>query len=450
MPLVALVLLIATFALHGLAVASSSDLATTSTPSITQTVTPTPSITSTRTASLTATATVTTTRTLTPTATITASVTVTTTPMLSVTLTPTATPTITPSPTTTGTPTPTAIKYSLALDPNGLSIDALRARPYGGTGIKITKVVQTSDAYKQVLIEYSSDGLKITGTMNIPRGLGPFPVVIMDHGYFKPSEYNTGDGTSRAADAFARAGYLTIASDYRCYAGSQCGSDPFYIGYAIDVLNLIAQVPTVPDADPSRLGIWGHSMGGEITLRVLTINESIKVAALYGALTGDDEVHYCWLIGCQTPIAQTAPTRSANRNQQQLEVDPDFLQSLPSPSASTTTSPLGKLHDIFLKSSASRNLSNITAAVIIHHGEADDIVPIEWSVDLAKSLTALGKTAELYTYPGETHVFAGWGWQLFMSRTLTFFDGYLKPRDSIITTDKRVLRQEQVAVEQSY
>ena len=88
--------------------------------------------------------------------------------------------------------------------------------------------------------------------------------------------------------------------------------------------------------------------------------------------------------------------------------------------------------------------------MIIHHGEADDIVPIEWSVDLASSLTALGKTAQLYTYPGETHVFAGWGWQLFMTRTLSFFDGYLKPRDSIITADKRVLRQEQIAAEQSY
>ncbi len=108
-----------------------------------------------------------------------------------------------------------------------LSIDALRARPYGGGSIKITRTVFTGDVYSQYLIEYPSDGLKITGTMNVPRGIGPFPVVVMDHGYFKPVEYKTGDGTSRAADAFARHGYLTIASDYRCYAGSQCGPDPF-------------------------------------------------------------------------------------------------------------------------------------------------------------------------------------------------------------------------------
>jgi len=442
------------FALSNL-VSASSDFQSTGTPSVTTTGTRTPSPTATRTGTstatltYTATSTVSGTRTLTTTATITASVTVTATPTISATQTPTTTPTITPTPTMTGTPTPTPIKYPLSLDPNVLSIDALRARPYGGSGIKITKTVATNEAYKQVLIEYSSDGLKITGTMNIPRGLGPFPVVILDHGYFKPSEYKTGDGSSRAADAFARHGYLTIAPDYRCYAGSQCGSNPFYIGYAIDVLNLIAQVSTVPDADVTRIGIWGHSMGGEITLRVLAINDDLKVAALYGALTGDDQVHYCWLIGCRTPTVPTAPTREAQLQLQRVEIDPDFLQSIPAPVASNDNG-LGKLHDIFLKSSASHRLANITAPVIIHHGEADDIVPIEWSVDLANSLTALGKTAQLYTYPGETHVFAGWGWQLFMTRTLSFFDEYLKPRESIVTADQRVLMQERIAAEQSY
>ena len=210
--------------------------------------------------------------------------------VISTTIAPTPTATITRA---TFTPTPT--RNPLPLDANALAITTLRARRYGGDGIKSTRVVFTNDAYKQVLIEYFSDGLKITGTMNVPRGIGPFPVVILDHGYFKPAEYKTGDGTSRAADAFARHGYLTLAPDYRCYAGSQCGANPLYVGYAIDVLNLLAQVSSLPDADPARVGIWGHSMGGGITLRVLAITNDIKVAALYGALTGDDEVQYCWL-----------------------------------------------------------------------------------------------------------------------------------------------------------
>ena len=65
-------------------------------------------------------------------------------------------------------------------------------------------------------------------------------------------------------------------------------------------------------------------------------------------------------------------------------------------------------------------------------------------------LIALGKTATLYTYPGENHVFAGWGWQLFMSRTLSYFNSYLNPRATPITVDKRVQAQERVASETNY
>lgn len=421
--IVALVLVVALFGFRGLNASPLEQVTTTATASRTITSPP----------SMTATLTITSTRRLTSTLTLTPSITAT------ATISATATPTLTP--TTTGTPTPTPIRYPLSVDSNVLSIDALRARPYGGTGIKITRTVLATEAYRQVLIEYSSDGLRISGTMNIPRGIGPFPVVILDHGYFKPAEYKTGDGTSRAADLFARRGYLTIASDYRCHAGSQCASNPLYVGYAIDVLNLIAQLSSVPDADTSRIGIWGHSMGGGITLRVLAVNDSIKVASLYGSLSADDEIHYCWLVGCRTPTPTARDPRAP-----WLEADPDFVQSnLPINGA-----PSARLRDLFAKTSASRHLSNITAAVVIHHGEADDIVPIEWSIELASSLNALGRTAVLYTYPGEGHVFAGWGWQLFMSRTISFFDDYLKPRESIITVERRVLRQERIAAEASY
>jgi fermentation-respiration switch protein FrsA (DUF1100 family) len=352
------------------------------------------------------------------------------------------------TPTSAPPPSPTATRYTLSLNAQVLSIDSLRARSYGGGSIKITRTVFTGEAYTQYLIEYPSDGLRITGTMNVPRGNGPFPVVVLDHGYFKPAEYKTGDGTSRAADAFVRHGYLTIASDYRCYAGSQCGPDPFYIGYAVDVLNLIADLPSLPNADTAHVGIWGHSMGGGITIRVLAINDSIRVGALYGALSADDEVHYCWLYGCQTPLVTPVPRDSSRL----AEFDPDYFRGLgtPTPEPAAPSDYKSKLHEIFLKSSPSHYLSYINTPLIIHHGESDDIVPIQWSVDLADQLNALGKSATLYTYPGEGHVFAGWGWQLFMSRTLSFFDDYLNPRATPITADKRVLQQERVALDASY
>jgi uncharacterized protein len=328
-----------------------------------------------------------------------------------------------------------------------LAITSLRARPYGGGPIKITRTVSDEKTFKRTLFEYQSDGLRITGMMNIPQGIGPFPVVVLDHGYFPPAEYNSGDGTSRAADVFAQNGYLTLAPDYRCYAGSQCAANTIDVGYAIDVLNLIADLPSLSNADTTHVGIWGHSMGGGVTMRVLAIDPGIKVAALYGAVSSDDEVHYCWLAGCQSALVTPVPRTSFK-----LDLfDQDFNQGLPTPAvAEVPTDYRGLLHQVFLRSSPSRYLSDINTPIIINHGEADDTVPIQWSVDLADQLTALGKTVTLYTYPGENHVFAGWGWQLFMSRTLSYFNSYLNPRATPITVDKRVMQQERVASESSY
>ncbi len=361
-----------------------------------------------------------------------------------------------PSQTATLTSTTTAAlyvssppRYTLSLDPKSLAIDSLRARSYGGGVIKITRTLSTYDEFRRVLFEYPSEGLRITGMMNIPRGTGPFPVVILDHGYFKPSEYKTGDGTRPAADNFARNGYLTLASDYRCYGGSQCGPNPLYVGYAVDVLNLIGSLSSLSFADTERVGIWGHSMGGGITIRVLTISDQLKAAALYGSLNSDDEVHYCWLNTCRAP---SAPTRLP-RVPDLADVDPDFV---PGPvggvtaAATAAPDPFARLHEIFGKSSPSRYLQYWNAPVIIHHGEKDETVPIQWSVDLADALNAKGKTAELYTYPGEGHVFAGWNWQLFMARTLRFFDERLNPRETPVTAERRVLRLEQSLWDSSY
>ncbi len=353
---------------------------------------------------------------------------------------PAATSTPEASPTTFATLTPRAVaaaqpRYTLSLDQKSLAIDSLRARPYAGGQIKITRVVSTEDAFRRVLFEYPSDGLRITGMMHIPNGAGPFPVVILDHGYFKPTEFKSGDGTIRAADAFARHGYLTLAPDYRCYAGSQCGSNPIEVGFAIDVLNLIASLSSLPNADTSRIGIWGHSMGGSITIRVLTINDSIKVASLYGAVTGDDEVHYCWLTSCRAPLVP--PKLSAPRLK---EVDPEFAQEVPPPEVASND-PKVRLHEIFLKSSPTRYLDYWKAPVIIHHGEKDDIVPIQWSIDLADTLSKQGKTATFYSYANDAHVFSA-SWQLFIARTIAFFDRYLHPQQTPITAAMRALRHE--------
>ena len=92
-----------------------------------------------------------------------------------------------------------------------------------------------------------------------------------------PARSNTGrpSATSRYVDAFARNGYIVFKPDYRGHdsrkgmrAGGYGSPD-----YTIDVLNALASLKRYPDADPNRIGMWGHSMGGNITLRSMVTTQ---------------------------------------------------------------------------------------------------------------------------------------------------------------------------------
>ena len=159
-------------------------------------------------------------------------------------------------------------------DPDSLSfIEQLRQRQFTGGEITIEETLGKESNYTSFIFSYPSDSLKIYGMMNIPDGdppAGGFPLVLLNHGYFNQSSFSSGDGTHGMADILAANGYLTLASDYRGFGKSENddqGSRGHRPEYAIDVLNLIASIPTIDKASPEKIGIWGHSMGGEVALR---------------------------------------------------------------------------------------------------------------------------------------------------------------------------------------
>jgi len=71
-------------------------------------------------------------------------------------------------------------------------------------------------------------------------------------------------------------------------------------------------------------------------------------------------------------------------------------------------------------------LDRVSMPVQLHHGDADNVVPVEWSRDLNQRLLDLGKNIEYYEYPGGTHTFVGEMYALFLERNLVFFDTYVK------------------------
>lgn len=309
---------------------------------------------------------------------------------------PTAPPQPTDTPEPTDTPSATATPDRLA----ALSIEALRARSYPGGPITIVRTLETTPAFTRTLIAYPSDGLRITGIMNIPSGAGPFPVLILNHGYVTPPSVS-GTYLRDYADYYASHGYITISPDYRGYGGSDDGENPFRIGYAIDVLNLVSSVQALPQADANRIGMWGHSMGGGISTYVMVIDPRVKAFVLYGAMSAD-----------------------AAENWRHIRAMWD--RSGPDEWARLVGGTPDELPEVYARLSPIHYLEYVRAPVSIHHGEADDQVPPAWSADLARRLQEVGVPVEYYSYPGASHTFRGDDWTLFMERTLAFFDRYVK------------------------
>jgi len=314
----------------------------------------------------------------------------------------TATPAPLPTPTpllpvsTASTETPEPTPHPLA----AFTIEGLRSRAYPGGTIEILGTLEMTDRYTRYAIAYPSDGLRITGVMHVPHGEGPFPVVILNHGYIPPERYWPGADTWREADFLARRGYLCVAPDFRGWAGSDPGPNYFRTGIVIDVLNLISSLRSVPQADPDRIGLWGHSMGGGLVAKAITIDSRIDAAVLYGPVSaydldniekwGDGLAH-----DSDDPLAPVY--REAAR-------DPEFIRL----------------------TSATFFFHYVTAAVQIHQGTADTVTPPEWARSIRDSLLLAGKSVEYYEYPGQGHAFQGASWLLFMERVAAFFDAHLK------------------------
>ena len=317
---------------------------------------------------------------------------------------PTITPAFTPSPTHIPTATHTAtVIPTLSPTPDpyfAYTNDYLRSRTYGGGQIEFVEVMEQNLYFTRYLIRYPSDGLNIYGFANIPNDGPPHPVIIALHGYIDPAIYNTLDYTTHYADALASAGYIVLHPNLRGYQPSDNGDNLFRVGMATDVLNLIALVQAqsgetnlLQDADPAQIGLWGHSMGGGISTRVLTVTDDVKAAVLYGSMSGDEHKNY-------EAIKQwSGDTRGLDELNIPIEA-------------------LNRISSMYF-------FQNITAAVSIHHGMADALVPMDWSVLTCEQLKSLGKNVECHYYEGMPHTFYGQGDEQFIQNTIQFFNQYL-------------------------
>ena len=157
--------------------------------------------------------------------------------------------------------------------------------------------------------------------------------------------------------------------------------------------------------------MWGHSLGGNITLRSMVITRDIKAGIIWGGVVGTyDETINNWMRrnGWRPSQREQDPRRQTRQQ---------FIDKYQQPKEGS---------QFWQKIDPRSYLKDISAPIQIHHGTADETVPILFSQNLKKSLDDLGKVSEFYSYNGADHNLSSPAFELAAKRSVDFFDKYLK------------------------
>lgn len=302
-----------------------------------------------------------------------------------------------------------------------LQLAYLREQKYPGSNLVIEETLDSGANYGRYIASYQSEGLKINGLLTVPNGPKPatgWPVIIFNHGYIPPDIYRTTERYVAYVDAFARNGYIVFRPDYRGHAFSEGEARGAYGApdYTIDVLNAVATLKQYRAADPNRIGMWGHSMGGYITLRAMVTSKDIKAGVIWAGVVGSyQDLVENWHSTAGAPV----PERQRLWREQLLtkygtpEENPTFWNSI----------------------SANSYLADLSGPIQLHHGTADEEVPIEFSVKLFDQIKAAGKRAEIYTYLGDNHNLSE-NLDTALARSVAFFDKYVKNIQPLVASGR--------------
>ena len=307
-----------------------------------------------------------------------------------------------------------AVSETVEIDVEELTIAWLARQETPGSEIVIEETLAAGSNYDRYLTSYQSEGLKIYAYMTVPRGVTPatgWPVVVFNHGYIPPEIYRSTERYIAYADAFARNGYIVFRPDYRGHAFSEGDARGAYSSpdYVLDVLNALASVKQWPVADPERIGMWGHSMGGYITLRAMVVRDDIKAGVIWaGVIASYPDMLTNWRRN-QNTVPSTIP-QNARRWRTVLVEEFGAPEENP---------------ERWAEISANSYLDELSGPVQLHHGTADTSVPVEFSRTLEQQIVAAGGVVEYFEYPGDDHNIAGY-FTPAINESVAFFDEHVK------------------------
>ena len=287
----------------------------------------------------------------------------------------------------------------------------MRSREYPGSEIVIEKTLAPGVNYSQYIASYKSDELKIFALLTVPNGPKPatgWPVVVFNHGFIPPNTYRTTERYLAYLAAFASTGFIVFKSDYRGHGSSEGVAYGGYgsTDYTVDVLNGLRSIEHYKDADPNRVGMWGHSMGGSVTLRAMVTVDEIKAGVIWGGVVAPyGDILTKW----RRPIANAPLTHSARSWREGLVKE--YGSPVDNPAFWYAISPNSAITNV--------------APIQIQAATTDEEVPFAFSQTLADELKAANRTYEFFSYPGDNHNMSN-NLAIALLRSVAWFDKYVK------------------------
>jgi len=294
----------------------------------------------------------------------------------------------------------TSIPAAHALTPQEATLEALSEKSFNGSDLKLIKLLNQTSKYTKHSITYRSDDLRVSGVLYTPKGKGPFPGVVLGHGYIDTRIYQNGQGMRREQDYLASRGFVVLHTDYRNHSFGD--DDPesqlkFRMDYSADVINagLALKSSKIRTLDKNRIAYMGRSMGGGIGFNVAVAKSAEGVFSSY------------------TLFAPTSANYVENFNKWgrgNVDRATPLVKFVGLPEDNPT----------FWASVSPKNYwAQVSAPIMIHHGDKDKSCPIRWARAATKGLKAAGKDVTLHIYKGEGHNLAA-GWTKAMDRSIEF------------------------------
>ncbi len=295
-----------------------------------------------------------------------------------------------------------------------LTIPYLRDKEYKSTLGELQKI-SDNGVYASYLTNYSSDNLKINGLLTIPdsdKPTGGYPAIVFVHGYIPPNQYQTLERYVEYVDFLAGNGFVVFKIDLRGNGESEGepGGAYYSSDYVVDTLNAYSALQNSDIINKNKIGLWGHSMAGNIVLRTLAARAEIPAVVIWAGAgyTYKDLSEYM----IRDLSYQPQPSDSVRQRKRQeirnLYGDPKDGNSFWKLVAPTSF------------------LSDIKGAIQLNHAVDDEVVSIEYSRNLNNLLNDTLVTHELNEYPSGGHNITNPSFAPAMQKTVDFFKKHLK------------------------